>query len=149
LTRGRDSVLYANFPPREPLARFLDEGVNLPITGRPVDSFGNSNRSAVRVDSAATRESTKAHIPELDALRGLAALTVVVFHAEGRWFPCGWAAVDLFFVLSGYLVTGKRRVAELFRAGQEHALCVELGLAPGPGGPRLQLHRPRLTPRQI
>jgi peptidoglycan/LPS O-acetylase OafA/YrhL len=64
-----------------------------------------SNGSALRVDPAATREPASTNIPELDALRGLAALAVVVFHAEGRWFPCGWAAVDLFFVLSGYLVT--------------------------------------------
>jgi peptidoglycan/LPS O-acetylase OafA/YrhL len=44
-------------------------------------------------------------VPELDALRGLAALAVVVFHSNGHWLPFGWAAVDLFFVLSGYLIT--------------------------------------------
>jgi peptidoglycan/LPS O-acetylase OafA/YrhL len=46
-------------------------------------------------------------LPELDGLRGLAALAVVVFHlSHHRWLPWGWAAVDLFFVLSGYLITG-------------------------------------------
>jgi peptidoglycan/LPS O-acetylase OafA/YrhL len=44
-------------------------------------------------------------IAELDALRGLAALAVVIFHANPAWLPMGWAAVDLFFVLSGYLIT--------------------------------------------
>jgi peptidoglycan/LPS O-acetylase OafA/YrhL len=44
-------------------------------------------------------------VPELDALRGLAALAVVVFHSKSSWLPWGWASVDLFFVLSGYLIT--------------------------------------------
>jgi peptidoglycan/LPS O-acetylase OafA/YrhL len=45
-------------------------------------------------------------IPELDGLRGLAALTVVLFHLYITVVPFGWAAVDLFFVLSGFLITG-------------------------------------------
>jgi peptidoglycan/LPS O-acetylase OafA/YrhL len=42
---------------------------------------------------------------ELDSLRGLAAIAVIVFHSKEAWLPCGWAGVDLFFVLSGYLIT--------------------------------------------
>jgi peptidoglycan/LPS O-acetylase OafA/YrhL len=38
-------------------------------------------------------------------VRGLAALAVVVFHSNTSWLPFGWAAVDLFFVLSGFLIT--------------------------------------------
>jgi peptidoglycan/LPS O-acetylase OafA/YrhL len=44
-------------------------------------------------------------VPELDGLRGLAALGIVLFHSNPKRLPCGWAAVDLFFVLSGYLIT--------------------------------------------
>ncbi|GIW86630.1 MAG: hypothetical protein KatS3mg108_0954 [Isosphaeraceae bacterium] len=44
-------------------------------------------------------------VPELDGLRGLAAALVIAYHLRHEWFPFGWAAVDLFFVLSGFLIT--------------------------------------------
>lgn len=44
-------------------------------------------------------------VPELDALRGLAAVVVVFFHLDPRRYFPGWSGVDLFFVLSGYLIT--------------------------------------------
>jgi peptidoglycan/LPS O-acetylase OafA/YrhL len=44
-------------------------------------------------------------IPELDALRGLAALVVMAYHLRPERLYYAWAAVDLFFVLSGYLIT--------------------------------------------
>ena len=46
-----------------------------------------------------------ARVGELDSLRGFAAIAVMIFHAREAWLPFGWAAVDLFFVLSGYLIT--------------------------------------------
>ncbi len=45
-------------------------------------------------------------VPELDALRGLAAILIVLHHYFAWPFGSGWIAVDLFFVLSGYLITG-------------------------------------------
>lgn len=44
-------------------------------------------------------------VRELDAVRGLAALCIVVYHFRASWLPFGWGAVDLFFVLSGFLIT--------------------------------------------
>ena len=49
--------------------------------------------------------SKRAGIRELDGIRGLAAVAIVVFHAQPDWLPLGWAAVDLFFGLSGFLIT--------------------------------------------
>jgi len=45
------------------------------------------------------------HIPALDGLRGLACLSVVAFHAFGAIFRGGQLGVDVFFVLSGFLIT--------------------------------------------
>jgi peptidoglycan/LPS O-acetylase OafA/YrhL len=44
-------------------------------------------------------------VPELDALRALAAGVVLLFHLHPPTFVFGWTGVDLFFVLSGYLIT--------------------------------------------
>ena len=54
-----------------------------------------------------------AYIPELQGLRGIAVLAVVIYHCHprliGTWIYSaslwGWAGVNLFFVLSGFLIT--------------------------------------------
>ncbi len=44
------------------------------------------------------------HRPEIDALRALAVLAVCLFHLDHRWLPGGFVGVDVFFVISGYLI---------------------------------------------
>jgi peptidoglycan/LPS O-acetylase OafA/YrhL len=59
----------------------------------------------------------RAHLPALDAVRGLAIVLVLLFHLSepfrlrestvvGTALARGWIGVDLFFVLSGFLITG-------------------------------------------
>jgi len=42
---------------------------------------------------------------DIQVLRGLAVLAVVLFHAKESYFPLGYLGVDVFFVISGFVVT--------------------------------------------
>ena len=54
---------------------------------------------------------------DIRALRAIAVLLVVVFHAWPQVLPGGYVGVDVFFVISGYLITAKL-LAELEAKGR-------------------------------
>ena len=47
----------------------------------------------------------KSYRPEIDGLRALAVFMVIFYHMDENMFPAGFLGVDIFFVISGYVIT--------------------------------------------
>ena len=66
---------------------------------------------------AGTRAHEHSRRPDIDGLRAVSILAVLVYHLQSSWLPGGFAGVDVFFVISGYVVSAsmmlKRRTTRV------------------------------------
>lgn len=57
------------------------------------------------VTHATDRVTPTRHVAHIDGLRALAVLAVIAYHLDERWLPGGFGGVDIFFAISGYVVS--------------------------------------------
>ncbi|MGZ4619469.1 MAG: acyltransferase family protein, partial [Frankiaceae bacterium] len=67
--------------------------------------FGSRGLSAGPDPDHRPSERGLPHIPALDGVRAFAVMAVIGYHAGVGWLPGGLLGVDVFFVLSGFLIT--------------------------------------------
>ena len=57
------------------------------------------------MNPAPGRSGAPTYRPDIDGLRALAVISVILFHSRIPGFDGGYVGVDVFFVISGYLIT--------------------------------------------
>ena len=73
--------------------------------------------SIVSPQPAFNNISTPVYRGDIDGLRAVAVLSVIAFHANSSWLGGGYIGVDVFFVISGYLI-GTILISEISRDGK-------------------------------
>ncbi len=77
---------------------------------RGIDSAKGEPRTGnQKPTAAASKADTKwmfAYRPDVDGIRAYAVLIVIIFHANTNTLKGGFIGVDVFFVISGYVVAG-------------------------------------------
>lgn len=68
-------------------------------------SRAGEGRGARETGPASSSSSSSSYRADIDGLRAVAVIAVVLGHAFEEWFPGGYLGVDVFFVISGFVIT--------------------------------------------
>jgi peptidoglycan/LPS O-acetylase OafA/YrhL len=86
-------------------ARTADETGPAASGASPVATSSGGGVDSSTVGSAAARQFRLGNRPPLTGVRALCMIPVVVYHSDFRTFPGAWVPLQVFFVLSGFLIT--------------------------------------------
>jgi peptidoglycan/LPS O-acetylase OafA/YrhL len=70
-----------------------------------LDGMADATLVSSRPRRGATNLSAVPYLPGLDGMRALAVVAVMIYHANSEWLHGGFLGVEVFFVVSGYLIT--------------------------------------------
>ena len=73
--------------------------------GSPQDAAAGGDDSTVPMARPGAQAPTMGYRPALDGLRALSVAAVIAYHAGLSWIPGGFLGVEVFFVVSGFLIT--------------------------------------------
>ncbi|HSB87946.1 MAG TPA: acyltransferase, partial [Ilumatobacteraceae bacterium] len=68
-------------------------------------STGTTSRAQLTFRAPKRQLSRVPYLPGLDGMRALAVVAVMIYHANHEWLGGGFLGVEVFFVISGYLIT--------------------------------------------
>ena len=109
-------------PPPKPKAATKPKRATFERVGAPPPPSSSSSSSSSSNAEGGRGAGGGAYRADVDGLRAVAVAAVILYHLDKTWLPGGFVGVDVFFVISGYVVSGS-----LLR--QQHATTADLLVA--------------------